>query len=144
MLMRMEHANITVTDSEAAKRFLKIAFPEFEVRGTGTTQNEGYSKRWEHFGTDERYLALEVLDPPGATDRRPYRDPGVNHIGFVVDDLRDLRDRLTGAGYRAGKVNEEGEGPARLRVYIFDDLGMEWEFVEYLTDDPDRMNVYEQ
>ena len=77
-------------------------------------------------------------------DRAPYRDPGVNHIGFVVEDLRALRDRLVGAGYRAGDVNEEGEGPARLRSYIFDDLGMEWEFVQYLTDDPERMNVYEQ
>lgn len=144
MLMRMEHANITVTDIEAAKRFLKIAFPEFEVRGTGMSRNDEHSKRWEHFGTHERYLALEQLEPSGSTDRAPYRDPGVNHIGFVVEDLRALRDRLVGAGYRAGDVNEEGEGPARLRSYIFDDLGMEWEFVQYLTDDPERMNVYEQ
>lgn len=143
MLLRLEHANITVTDVDAAKRFLKIAFPEFEVRGSGTTENEEYTKRWEHFGTDERYLALEMLDPPGATDRKPYRDPGVNHIGFVVDDLPALRDRLMAAGYWAGDLREEGEGPARLRSYIFDDLGMEWEFVQYLTEDVEKMNVYE-
>lgn len=143
MLLRLEHANITVTDVDAAKRFLKIAFPEFEVRGSRTTENEEYTKRWEHFGTDERYLALEMLDPPGATDRKPYRDPGVNHIGFVVDDLPALRDRLMAAGYRAGDLREEGEGPARLRSYIFDDLGMEWEFVQYLTEDVEKMNVYE-
>ena len=62
MLMRMEHANIT-----AAKRFLKIAFPEFEVRGTSTSRNDEHSKRWEHFGTHERYLALEQLEPSGST-----------------------------------------------------------------------------
>ena len=129
---------------DGCRRREKVSQARFSrIRGAWTTENEEYTKRWEHFGTDEGYLALEMLDPPGATDRKPYRDPGVNHIGFVVDDLPALRDRLMAAGYRAGDLREEGEGPARLRSYIFDDLGMEWEFVQYLTEDVEKMNVYE-
>ena len=37
----------------------------------------------------------------------------------------------------------EGDGPYRKRAYIFDGVGNEWEFVEYLTDEPEKANVYE-
>ena len=106
MLLRLEHVNITVTDTDAARRFLKLAFPEFETRGTGTGKHDTYSKRWEHFGTHERYLALEEIEPSRSTDRKPYQNPGVNHVGFVVDDLRALRERLTGAGYRPSRGSD--------------------------------------
>ena len=33
MLIRMEHANITVKSIDEAVRFLKLVFPEFEKRG---------------------------------------------------------------------------------------------------------------
>ncbi len=35
MAVRLEHANLTVRDIEGMIRFLRTAFPEFQVRGEG-------------------------------------------------------------------------------------------------------------
>ena len=51
--------------------------------------------------------------------------------------------RMSQGGFRMGEVIVEGEGPYRKRVYSFDGVGNEWEFVEYLTDDPMKLNAYE-
>jgi len=139
MSLRMEHANLTVTSIEDAKAFLKLAFPEFSQRGEGRPD----TKRWVHFGTDETYIALEEMLEKTSTDRKPHQDPGINHIGFVIDDVEGMAARMSQGGYRTGEVHVEGEGPYRKRVYIFDGVGNEWEFVEYLSDDPVKANVYE-
>lgn len=139
MLKRMEHANITVTSIEKARDFLKLAFPEFDHRGEGRSA----TKRWEHFGTADTYIALEEMTDKTNADRKPYQDPGINHIGFVVEDVEGLGKKMAEAGFRSGEVNVEGDGPYRKRVYIFDGVGNEWEFVEYLTDDATKANVYE-
>lgn len=139
MLRSMEHANITVRSIDEVKTFLKLLFPEFSTRGTGDSD----VKRWEHFGTQETYVALEEIREVTDADRKPYRDLGINHIGWVVEDLETLRNRALEAGYRTGDLMLEGEGPSRKRVYIFDSVGNEWEFVEYLTDDDGKRNVYE-
>ncbi len=73
MLLRMEHANVTVTSIEDAKAFLKLAFPEFSQRGEGRPDG----KRWVHFGTDESYIALEEMDEKTSTDRKPTRIQGL-------------------------------------------------------------------
>src|ERR1700675_5008425 len=52
MATRLEHANVCVRDLDAMIRFLETAFPEFHVRGEGTS-NDG--TRWVHVGTDETY-----------------------------------------------------------------------------------------
>ena len=38
MAVRLEHANLTVRDIEGMIRFLKTAFPEFQVRGEGISR----------------------------------------------------------------------------------------------------------
>lgn len=138
MLRYMEHANVTVRSIDEAKAFLKLVFPEFEERGSGGSEK----KRWVHFGTQETYIALEEMAEPQASDRKPYHDPGINHVGWVVDDVEAIREKAAAAGYRAGDVGLEGDGPYRKRVYIFDSVGVEWEFVEYLTEDDEKRNVY--
>lgn len=138
MLKRMEHANITVSSIEQAEAFLKLAFPEFRERGEGTSDR----KRWVHFGTDETYVALEEMKEKTPSDRAPYQDPGINHIGFVVEDVEGIAAKMKREGFRTGEVSVEGDGPYRKRVYIFDGVGIEWEFVEYLTHEPDKRNVY--
>lgn len=50
MATRLEHANICVRDIDAMIRFLQTAFPEFHVRGEGTSAD---GTRWVHVGTDE-------------------------------------------------------------------------------------------
>ena len=139
MLQYMEHANVTVRSIDDAKSFLKMVFPEFEQRGEGKSE----VKRWVHFGTEKTYIALEEMNEKAASAREPYQDPGINHIGFVIDDVVGVAARMSKAGFRTGEVQVEGEGPHRKRVYIFDGVGNEWEFVEYLTDDPAKANVYE-
>jgi hypothetical protein len=55
MAIRLEHANVCVRDLQPMIQFLQTAFPEFRVRGEGTS-NDG--TRWVHVGTDDTYIAL--------------------------------------------------------------------------------------
>ena len=142
MLCRMEHANITVESIDRAVTFLTAAFPEFRIRGGSETDHGDWKKRWVHLGTDETYVALEEISLEPECLRTRGRDPGINHIGFVVDELDGVLARLQAAGHEPGKVMDEGEGPCRRRAYVLDGVGNEWEFVQYLTDDPDRANDY--
>ena len=139
MLLYMEHANVTVSSIDKAMSFLQTVFPEFEVRG----ERQSESKRWIRFGTADSYIALEEMVETHDSGRRRGRDIGINHIGWVVDDLDALVRRASDGGYDPGEVFIEGGGPARKRVYIMDGIGNEWEFVQYLTVDDQKRNVYE-
>ena len=82
------------------------------------------------------------MKAPTESNRKPYVDDGINHVGWVVDDVEALRQKAIEAGYRTGDLYLEGEG-SRKRAYIFDSVGNEWEFVEYLSDEDTKRNVYE-
>lgn len=139
MITRLEHANITVPDIDAAIAFLKCVEPGFQVLHDS---GDGNDYRWAHVGTHQGYLAVETPHDPGAEParRQHYHDYGVNHIGMVVEDAEALAIRLRAAGYvEHYKVEDH---PARIRRYFTDAGGFEWEFVQYLTDDPDRRFAY--
>jgi catechol 2,3-dioxygenase-like lactoylglutathione lyase family enzyme len=139
MSTRLEHANLAVRDVEAAIRFLTTAFPEFRIRREGKTW-QGW--RWVHLGTDEIYFALNEAPEAAAEQWVPYAGkPGVNHLGFEVDDAGALRTRLAAAGYEDSTV--PNDHPHRRRVYFHDAEGNDWEFVEYLSDDPAERNDYD-
>ncbi|MGQ0830044.1 MAG: VOC family protein [Microthrixaceae bacterium] len=139
MPARLDHANLVVRDLDAAIRFLQTAFPDFSVRGGGTSP---IGTRWVHIGTDETYLALSQATQPPGEAWVPYAGrPGLNHLGFEVDDTDGVRERLRAAGYQDTTV--PNAHPARKRVYFHDDEGNDWEFVEYLTDDPKLRHDYE-
>lgn len=131
MTAYLEHANITVPGIDAAIAFLKVVEPEITVRHDETPEG---SYRWAHVGVGNCYIALqEPLVGSEATDnRRPYKDYGVNHLGWVVEDLDAVTRRLKENGYRKGIPGEEH--PYRRRAYYYDSAGFEWEFVEYLTE----------
>ena len=61
-------------------------------------------------------------------------------MGFVVDDAEAVKRRCLEAGYKEGFVT--GPHPYRKRVYILDKEGLEWEFVEYLSEDVEKRNDY--
>ena len=135
MESHVEHANISVTDVDAIIRFLTAAMPDFRVRhdsGPGP-------HRWVHLGTDTTYISINQMDDPaeGAFARQP---PGYNHVGFAVADAESLRSRMLEAGYREGFV--PAPHPHRKRVYFIDDDGMEYEFVQYYSDDFSERNDY--
>jgi catechol 2,3-dioxygenase-like lactoylglutathione lyase family enzyme len=139
MAIWLEHANLAVRDIDAMIRFLKTAFPEFRVRGEGTTPGKG---RWVHVGTDETYIALSEATKPPVEPWVPYAGvPGMNHLGFAVDDVEAVRVRMSAAGYRDSTV--PNAHPHRRRVYFYDPEGNDWEFIEYASDDPAKRNDYE-
>jgi len=133
---RLEHANVSVHDPDAITRFMLAAFPDFRVRGEGL---DDAGRVWRHVGDDESYVALQAVPKQGA--RTPYGStPGLNHLGFEVDDLDALRRRLESAGFRHNLLI--ASHPARRRIYFHDPEGNDWEFVEYTTVDRERRNDY--
>lgn len=136
----LEHANITVSDIDEAIQFLTTAFPHFKVRGQGESESDGVIRKWLHIGTDETYIALEQISLEDQGNRTPYQDVGINHIGFVVNDVDSLIARLKEAGY-SESISVEPH-PYRKRSYFYDRDGIEYEFIEYLTNNRDKRNDY--
>lgn len=138
MPIRLEHANLSVRDYDGMVRFIKTAFPDFRVRREGCRGDV----RWMHIGTDDTYIALNEATRPSTDRWVPYSGkPGVNHLGYEVDDVDGVRARLAAGGYRDSTV--PNSHPHRKRVYFFDPDGNDWEFVEYFTDDKTLRNDYE-
>ena len=138
MSIRLEHANIAVGDIDEMTRFLCSAFPDFEVRGGG--DNKG--SRWRHVGNQDTYIALSEATREPAERWTPYSGkPGVNHLGYEVDDVDALRARMTSAGYRDTTISNEHT--YRKRVYFNDAEGNDWEFVQYFSQNPAERNDYE-
>jgi catechol 2,3-dioxygenase-like lactoylglutathione lyase family enzyme len=140
MVAFLEHANITVPDIDAAIEFLRVIEPRLAVRHDETPAG---SYRWAHIGADNCYVALQEphLGSEPESNRRPYRDFGVNHIGWVVDDFDAVIKRLEAYGYRQGIPGESNA--YRRRAYFYDTAGFEWEIVGYLTDKLEERYSYE-
>lgn len=136
MSVYLEHANITVRSIDEATRLLGTAFPDFRVRGGG----EFRGRKWIHFGNEQTYLALNEY-PTAEGEEKDYSRTGLNHMGFVVDDLDGIDQRLQAIGYKLDEEFQE-EGEFRRRHYYCDGNNMEWEFVEYLSEDPAIRNNY--
>ena len=134
--MKLEHANLSVENTDAMERFLVAAFPDFRRRGEGT---DGQGRPWRHVGNEEFYVALQTV--PTNTHRTPYgNDTGLNHLGWEVDDLEALVERMRLAGFEPNLTADEH--PARNRRYFYDPDGNDWEFVQYLSDDLEERNDY--
>ena len=138
MGIRLEHANMVVRDIDTAVRFLSAAFPEFRVRREGVS----HGRRWMHIGTDDTYIALNEASEEPSERWEPYSGkPGVNHLGYEVDNIDALRERLAAAGFRDSTY--PNSHPHRKRVYFYDADGNDWEFVQYFSDDPNERNDYD-
>ncbi len=142
MKLLIEHANITVGSTDEAMRFLGTAFPEFRVRGQGFLAGGESTGRWTHFGTDETYLALQENAVPSGRSDVTYTNDGINHLGFVIEGMDALVERMADEGYHPTDASAMEGHPYRRRAYFKDQNGFEWEFVEYLTDNPAERNQY--
>jgi catechol 2,3-dioxygenase-like lactoylglutathione lyase family enzyme len=140
MVAYLEHVNMTVPDIDAAIAFLQVVEPRLTVRHDETPEG---SYRWAHVGVENSYIALQEphLGSDPNDDRRPYIDYGMNHIGWVVDDIDAVIDRLEANGYRKGIPGETNQ--YRRRVYYYDSAGFEWEIVAYDTEDLAERYSYE-
>lgn len=138
MTPRLEHANLAVQDLAEALRFVQTAFPEFPIRYQSPPEDPD---PWVHVGTEDSYLALSTATKDRASTDQPYTGyPGVQHLGFEVPDAEGLRQRLLAAGFTESTV--PNNHPHRKRVYFLDADGNDWEFVEYLNDDPTLRHDY--
>jgi catechol 2,3-dioxygenase-like lactoylglutathione lyase family enzyme len=138
MTVRLDHANLVARDLDGMIRFLCAAFPEFRIRAEGRTWR---GERWVHVGSDDTYLALSEATRELAEPRLRYSGaPGLDHLGFEVEDAEAVRARLRAAGYEDSTV--PNAHPHRRRVYFYDAEGNDWEFVEYLSDDPAKRHDY--
>ena len=138
MVFRLEHANLVVRNIDATIRFLRTALPDFKIRFDGPGAG---GQRWVHIGTDDNYIALSASAEEPQERWAPYCGrPGVNHLAYEVDDTEIVRKRLSEAGYRDSTV--ENSHPHRKRVYFLDPDGNDWEFVQYLSQDPALKNDY--
>jgi catechol 2,3-dioxygenase-like lactoylglutathione lyase family enzyme len=138
MTIRMEHANLHVRHFDDAVRFLKTAFPEFHVRSESVRDG----LRWMHIGTDETYIALNETNVDRNAELKPYDGrPGVNHLGYEVDDVDALQERLAAAGFRDSTYPNNHQH--RKRVYFYDAEGNDWEFVQYFSDKSSERNDYD-
>lgn len=131
----LEHANITVSDMNDAIHFFQTAFPHFKVRGGG---NEG--REWIHLGDDVTYVALNTALDISSKDDKSYSKLGVNHIGFVVECVSEITDRLLEAGYKRDYPKEIEK--FRIRDYFADSDGNQFEFVQYLSSKVEEKNSF--
>ena len=138
MKTQLEHANLCVSDIDGMIKFLQTALPDFVIR-YDETDNDG--DRWVHIGNDKPYIALNNSTQKDLSDWAPYSGkPGVNHLGYMVDSVEQVRSRLRSGGYIESTV--ENNHPFRKRLYFYDPEGRDWEFVEYLSENLEERNDY--
>ena len=96
--VRLEHANVTVTDPKATADWMARVF-DWKIRWQGPGMQTGYTV---HVGEKDSYIALFSFGDPPAAKTSSYRTKaGLNHLAVVVDDLDAVE----------GKVKEEGFAP---------------------------------
>lgn len=139
-MIRFEHANLVVADIAATLDFILTAFPDWRVRGGGEMEWHGKPRRWLHVGDDDTYITLND-DGEGENRDLTGHAPGLAHLGFVVDDLDGVIERLEAKGH---EIDIEGpKHPFRRNVYFLDSAGFQFEFVQYLSDDVTERNRYD-
>ena|SRR5437763_15927240 len=121
--MLIEHVNLTVSDLDRSIAFY-CDLLDLQVRWKGPIDGE---RLGAHVGDDRCYLALFQAAADGPVEQ-DYGRPGINHFGFVVDDLEEARRRLgrLGATVHFEPVYEPGR-----RIYFRDPDGIEVELVQY-------------
>ncbi len=120
--MYLEHVNLTVSSLERSVRLYVEVFG-LAVRWEGKATS---GANMAHVGGDRFYLALYEGSESG-TRRANDESPGLNHLGFVVEDLEAVRERL--ARFEIKPHAEMDYDPGR-RFYFFDPDGIEVEVVE--------------
>lgn len=133
--MYLEHANITVNNLEEAIKFFQTAFPHFKIRGSGHDRRE-----WVHLGDDNTYIALNKAKLHNLKVDKNYDKIGINHLGFVVENVEEIANNLLKNGYERDFPKEVEE--FRIRDYFADTDGNQYEFIQYLSEVPAEKNRY--
>ncbi len=121
--MFLEHVNMSVANLDRGISFYERLLG-LHVRWQGT--NAG-GERAAHIGDDRCYLALFEVGGDGKAGA-DYDHTGLNHFGWVVDDLEAVKRRLVTLNVRP---HYEAQYEPGRRLYFFDPDGIEVELVEY-------------
>jgi catechol 2,3-dioxygenase-like lactoylglutathione lyase family enzyme len=133
--MYLEHANITVSNLQEAIKFFQTAFPHFKIRGGGNDMRE-----WIHFGDDDTYIAINQAKQNDLKADKNYDKIGINHLGFVVQDVEEIANNLLSNGYKRDYPKQVEK--FRIRDYFADTDGNQYEFVQYLSEVVQEKNSY--
>jgi len=131
----LEHANITVNDLQEAIKFFQTAFPHFKIRGGGNEIRE-----WVHLGDDDTYIAINQAKQNDLKVDKNYDRIGINHLGFVVQDVEEIANNLLSNGYKRDYPKQVEQ--FRVRDYFADADGNQYEFVQYLSEVVQEKNSY--
>jgi catechol 2,3-dioxygenase-like lactoylglutathione lyase family enzyme len=121
--MFLEHVNMSVADLEQTITFYEKLLG-LQVRWRGTTPS---GLPAAHIGDERHYLALFEIGERERTEA-DYGQLGLNHFGFVVDDLDEAKRKL--ASLDVEPTMEAAYEPGR-RLYFLDPNGVEVELVQY-------------
>ena len=131
----LEHANITVNNLQEAVKFFQTAFPHFKIRGGGNEMRE-----WVHLGDDDTYIAINQARENEMRAGNSYDKIGINHLGFVVQDVEEIANNLLSNGYKRDYPKQVEK--FRIRDYFADADGNQFEFVQYLSELVQEKNSY--
>ena len=132
----LEHANISVKNMDKTVHFFKTAFPHFKIRGGGSE-----TRNWLHIGDSVTYIAISQAELETKIHEKNYNETGINHIGFVVEDVTIIADRLLSEGFIRDYPKQIEK--YRIRDYFTDGEGNQYEFVQYLSESIEEMNSYD-
>jgi len=135
----LEHANISVVNTEATIKLRIAAMPNWHVRGGGEMTMAGETIQWHHIGDNQSYIAVQSGGRGKVSDWKTSWT-GVKHIGFVVPDLNSLIKRLADCGYDVDHFG--GDHPYRKSAYFLEPHGIQFEFTEYLSSSDSERNDY--
>lgn len=142
---QFEHINFRVPSITKIQTLLCAAFPDFRLRGSGYGPTYGY---WAHIGNDDHYVAVSQREKPGeeSDESIPPYEYGQSyrllHLAYTVNSIEELMARLSKAGFEPSITENLNDHPYRRRVYYLDGNGIEFEFVQYLSDQPEQRNDY--
>lgn len=121
--MFLEHVNFTVSDVARSSAFYRELLG-LKTRWEGTNDA---GRPAAHIGDERFYLALFQAKRPGRA-RIKYERVGLNHFGFVVEDLEEIKRRLSRLGVA---VTQEADYEPGHRLYFRDPDGVEVEIIQY-------------
>lgn len=124
---KLEHANLTVSDTKAAAALLCRLF-HWKIRWEGPSRHNGYTV---HVGSRRQYLALYTAPHVTLSAGQNHAAVGgLNHLAVEVQDLDATEARVKKAGLHPH--NHADYDPGR-RFYFHDPDGIEFEVVCYRT-----------
>ncbi len=120
----IEHVNLTVSDGQRSAELFSSLF-DWHVRWQGPGRDGGHSI---HVGDATFYLVFYTPSDDSGSPKQFAKGGALNHVGLLVDDLLEIKQRVIAAGLEtfAHERYDPGE-----RFYFFDWDGIEYEIVSY-------------